>query len=36
MCDIMVPDMIAPDAEMESLSHRIFNNLGEVLDWIKE
>ena len=36
MCAIMVPDMIAPDAEMERLAHRIFNNLSEVLEWIKE
>lgn len=36
MCALMVPDLIAPDAEMESLSHKIFNNLSEVLDWIKE
>lgn len=36
MCAIMVPDMIAPDEEMEGLAYGIFNNLGEVLDWIKE
>ncbi len=36
MCAIMVPDMVAPDEEMESLAHSIFNNLCEVLNWIKE
>lgn len=36
MVPLMVPDMIAPDAEMEGLSKRIFRDLGEVLDFLKE
>ena len=35
MCPLMVPDMIEPDEEMERLSHRIFQNLAEVLEFIK-
>lgn len=33
MCPLMVPDMIAPDEEMERLSHHIFSDLEEVLDF---
>lgn len=36
MLPLMVPDMIAPDEEMRSLSHRIFQNLTEVLDYFKQ
>ncbi len=36
MVPLMVPDMIAPDAEMEGLSRRIFRDLGEVLAFLKE
>lgn len=35
MCPLMVPDMIEPDEEMERLSHRIFQNLAEVLEFMK-
>lgn len=33
---IMVPDMIAPDEEMEQKSDRIFRDLAEVLDYMKQ
>lgn len=36
MKPLMVPDMIAPDEEMQHMSHRIFKNLGEVLAYLKE
>lgn len=36
MCPIMVPDMIPPDQEMRRLSHRILENLTEVLDYIRQ
>lgn len=35
MIPLMVPDMIAPDEEMERLSRRIFQDLGEVLKYLK-
>lgn len=35
MCPLMVPDMLQPDREMEWLSHRIFKNLTEVLEFMK-
>lgn len=35
MVPLMVPDMIAPDEEMERLSRRIFQDLGEVLTFLK-
>ena len=35
MCPLMVPDMIEADEEMERLSHRIFQNLAEVLEFMK-
>lgn len=35
MCPLMVPDMLQPDEEMERLSHRIFRNLAEVLEFMK-
>lgn len=35
MCPLMVPDMLQPDREMERLSHRIFKNLTEVLEFMK-
>lgn len=35
MVPLMVPDMIAPDQEMERLSRRIFKDLGEVLEFLK-
>lgn len=35
MCPLMVPDMIAPDEEMRNLSHRIFENLTQVLEFLK-
>jgi len=31
----MVPDMLQPDEEMRHLSHRIFKDLAEVLDFMK-
>lgn len=36
MTPLMVPDMIAPDQEMVRLSRKIFSDLGEVLDFLKE
>lgn len=33
---IMVPDMIAPDEEMEQKCDRIFRDLAEVLDYMKQ
>lgn len=36
MHPIMVPDMIAPDEEMEQKSDRIFRDLAEVLDYMKK
>lgn len=36
MTPLMVPDMIAPDREMARLSRKIFSDLGEVLDFLKE
>lgn len=36
MLPLMVPDMIAPDEEMEDLSFRIFKNLNQVLTYLKE
>lgn len=36
MTPLMVPDMIAPDQEMARLSRKIFSDLGEVLDFLKE
>lgn len=35
MRPLMVPDMIEPDEEMRRLSHRIFQNLDRVLDYLK-
>ena len=35
MCPLMVPDMLQPDEEMRHLSHRIFKDLAEVLDFMK-
>lgn len=35
MCPLMVPDMLPPDQEMERLSHRIFKDLAEVLEFLK-
>lgn len=35
MCPLMVPDMLQPDQEMEHLSHRIFKDLTEVLEFMK-
>lgn len=36
MRPLMVPDMIAPDQEMKDLSFRIFENLNQVLWYLKE
>lgn len=36
MTPLMVPDMIAPDEEMARLSRKIFGDLGEVLEFLKE
>ena len=36
MIAVMVPDLVAPDDEMRALSDRIFDDLGEVMKWIKE
>lgn len=36
MKPLMVPDMIAPDEEMRRLSFRIFENLNQVLAYLKE
>ena len=36
MTPIMVPDIIGPDEEMREKSHRIFNNLLEVKEWLEE
>lgn len=36
MRPLMVPDMIAPDEEMERLSFRIMNDLNEVLKFFEE
>ena len=36
MKPLMVPDMIAPDEEMQRMSHRIFKDLREVLAYLKE
>ena len=36
MRPLMVPDMIAPDEEMKRLSFRIFENLNQVLAYLKE
>lgn len=35
MSPLMVPDMIAPDEEMRSLSYRIFEDLTQVLEFLK-
>lgn len=35
MYPVMVPDMVAADDEMKRLSYKIFNNLKEVMEWIK-
>lgn len=35
MKPVMVPDLIAPDEEMRSLSFRIFENLSEVRDFLR-
>ena len=35
MRPLMVPDMIAPDGEMEQLSYRIMKDLYEVLDFFR-
>lgn len=35
MTPLMVPDMIAPDAEMEKLSSQIFHSLLDVLEYFK-
>lgn len=35
MSPLMVPDMIAPDEEMRNLSHRIFDDLTQVLEFLK-
>lgn len=36
MVPLMVPDMIAPDEEMRSLSKAIFGNLSEVLEFFQQ
>ena len=36
MRPLMVPDMIAPDEEMQRLSFRIFKDLSQVLAYLKE
>lgn len=36
MTPLMVPDMIVPDQEMVRLSRKIFSDLGQVLDFLKE
>lgn len=36
MCPLMVPDMIAPDEEMERLSYRIFSDLEEVHGFLEK
>lgn len=36
MKPLMVPDMLAPDGEMESLSTGIFRDLGEVLEFLQK
>lgn len=36
MIPLMVPDMVEPDEEMKALSHGIFNNLTEVLNYLKQ
>ncbi len=36
MLAIMVPDMVAPNEEMEQLAGKIFNNLLEVKEWLKK
>ena len=36
MRPLMVPDMIAPDGEMERLSYRIMKDLHEVLDFFRK
>lgn len=35
MKPLMVPDMLAPDEEMRQLSERIFENLNQVLDFLR-
>lgn len=35
MRPLMVPDMIGPDEEMHTLSHRIFQDLNQVLEYLK-
>lgn len=36
MCPLMVPDMLQPDEEIKRLSCRVFKNLTEVLEFIKQ
>jgi len=36
MCSVMVPDMVAPDEEMKSISSYIFNSLIEMKEWFEE
>ncbi len=36
MAPIMVPDIIQPDEEMREKSHKIFNNLLEVKEWLEK
>lgn len=36
MTPLMVPDMIAPDEEMVRLSRKVFRDLSEVLEFLKE
>jgi putative colanic acid biosynthesis UDP-glucose lipid carrier transferase len=35
MTPVMVPDIIGPDEEMREKSHKIFNNLLEVKEWLE-
>ena len=35
MCPLMVPDMLQPDEEIRHLSYRIFQDLPEVLEFLK-
>lgn len=36
MVPVMVPDMVQPDEEMQSLAHKICKDLFEVKNWISE
>lgn len=35
MCPLMVPDMLQPDDEISHMSHRIFRDLTEVMEFFK-